>query len=141
MKTFPGSDLCYCLAARRGSRFITRIYDRHLAAVQLSFSQFSLLVLIYEHPGITLSTLAELMVMERTTLLRTIKPLRTGDWVMCEPQGAKKILAFTLSALGEVKFQEAHCAWADAQKELEQKIGQDAAVSLRNQTLSIVFPR
>jgi len=139
MIEIKGPDLCHCLAARRAARHMTRLYDRQLASAGLSTTQFSLLALVETHPGISVPDLAVRMVMERTTLLRAIKPMREQGWLLSEAQGAKFALAFTVSETGAAKLREAEPYWKAAQKELEAQAGRQRAVQLRNELLDFVF--
>jgi DNA-binding MarR family transcriptional regulator len=134
-----GPDLCHCLAARRSARFLTRLYDRHLAPSGLSISQFSILALVEVHPEISIATLADLMVMERTTLLRAIKPLREGGLLLCEARGTKALLALQLSAAGKEKMALVGPYWLAAQKEFEEQAGAERADTLRREALQVVF--
>ncbi|MFJ3485477.1 MarR family winged helix-turn-helix transcriptional regulator [Pseudomonas sp. NPDC090202] len=131
MKTLQGVNLCHCLAARRHARLLTRLYDRHLAAVNLSVSQFSILALIHQQPGILIAELADLMAMERTTLLRALKPLQSEGLLISEAEGARAAIRLTLSAQGRVKHDQAEVFWEAAQQEHEQTTGVEAATSLR----------
>lgn len=133
MKTFSGIDLCYCLAARRSARALTRLYDGHLAPCGLSISQFSLLAMLERHPGITVAHLADLMVMERTTLVRALKPLQTQGLIQSAASGARSSLELSLSTSGIAKLREAEPVWQAAQQEWEGRVGEEQAVSVRDQ--------
>jgi DNA-binding MarR family transcriptional regulator len=137
--SLTGPDLCHCLAARRSARYLTRFYDHHLAVSGLSASQFSTLALVEEHPGIYVVALAELMVMERTTLLRAVKSLRVDGLLLCEPRGSKLALEFTLSKAGKKKLLEAKPYWIAAQTEFEKHAGKERAANLRADILEVVF--
>lgn len=139
MLAIKGPDLCHCLAARRAARHMTRLYDRHLGTAGLSTSQFSLLALVETHPGISVPDLAVRMVMERTTLLRAIKPMREQGWLLSEALGAKAALAFTVSAAGAAKLRDAEPHWKAAQQEFEAQAGRQRASQLRNELLGLVF--
>lgn len=140
MTSLTGADLCHCLAARRSARYLTRCYDRHLAAAGLSTSQFSMLALVERQPGISIAELAALMVMERTTLLRALKPLREDGLLLTEAQGAKAALAYTLSAAGAKKLLQAEPCWIAAQQEFEANTGLQQARKLRQGLFDMVFP-
>ena len=137
MNEITGPDLCHCLAARRTARFFTRIYDRHMAEASLSVSQFSLLAMLEAQPGITISALADAMVMERTTLVRGLKPLQAEGLIDSRAEGPRSALRLFLNAAGEAKFREAEPYWQQAQEELEAELGQDRAVGIRASLLAI----
>lgn len=138
MNDIHGPDLCHCLAARRNARFLTRLYDRHLAAASLSISQFSLLAMLGTHPDISISELAELMVMERTTLVRALKPLQTAGLIHSRAEGVRSALRLGLSDAGMAKIKESEPFWLAAQAEYEAHIGTDRALSIRASLLRVV---
>lgn len=119
---------------------MTRLYDRHLAPVALSSSQFSLLAQIEAHPAIAVQDLAALMVMERTTLLRALKPLREQGLLTSPAQGGKAPLNFSLSAAGGGKLRQADPYWRAAHREFEAQTGTQRAAGLRRELLRVVFP-
>jgi DNA-binding MarR family transcriptional regulator len=135
MKTVHGPDLCHCHAARRHARLLTRLYDRHLSAVDISISQFSILALIEERPQILIAELAEAMVMERTTLVRALKPLQSEGYVASHAEGPRSAIRLSLSVKGMTKLKEAEPYWEAAQREREGQVGEDMAVSIRNTIL------
>jgi DNA-binding MarR family transcriptional regulator len=138
MKEITGPDLCHCLAARRNARYLTRLYDRHLAAANLSVSQFSLLAMLAEHPDISISALAEIMVMERTTLVRALKPLQSEGFINSRAEGPRSALRLSLSEAGKLKIKAAEPYWQSAQEELEEQMGRDRAMSIRASLLMVV---
>ena len=84
MATPNRSYLCYALAARKSARHLSRLYDSHLAPADLSVSQFSILRLLKEHGRLKITQLAQLLIMERTSLVRALKPLQASGWVVAE---------------------------------------------------------
>src|SRR5260370_12903597 len=63
---------CVCAALRRADRTITQIYDAILAPSGLHITQFTLLATLAEASPISINRLANLMVMDRTTLTRDL---------------------------------------------------------------------
>ncbi|MFK3795509.1 MULTISPECIES: MarR family winged helix-turn-helix transcriptional regulator [unclassified Pseudomonas] len=135
MKTRLNADLCHCFAARRHARLLTRLYDRHLAEAGISTSQFSILTVVQERPEILIAELAEVMVMERTTLVRALKPLQNEGLLLSHPAGPRGAIKLSLSAAGEAKRKEAAPLWQAAQHEREEQIGKERAVALRESIL------
>jgi DNA-binding MarR family transcriptional regulator len=128
MNPTQGTEICHCLAARRNARYLSRLYDRHLSAAGISISQFSVLVRIGERPGISISELAASMVMERTTLVRALKPLQGEGLIDSRPEGRRSALKFSLSAAGKRKVSDCGPFWEAAQKEYESIVGHRVAV-------------
>lgn len=124
-------DLCYCQAARRSARFLSRLYDRHLAPEGINIQQLSILSLVLRDPGILIADLADQMVMERTTLVRALKPLRKAGLLVSEPAGTGRSLALKASQKGQRKAASAVLLWREAQREFEALFGVAEATSLR----------
>jgi DNA-binding MarR family transcriptional regulator len=131
------SDVCYCQAGRRGARSMSRIYDRHLAPAGISISQFGILTQLEHEPNQSIVALAERMVMERTTLVRALKPLREAGWVASAPTGAGRTLALALSKQGREKVVEAMPLWRAAQQEFEQAFGAERGAKLRTELWAV----
>ena len=137
MSALEGPDLCYSLAARRSARFLARLYDRHIAPAGLTSSQFSILSLLERHPDISVAELARRMVMERTTLVRALRPLQEAGFVQSEAAGLGRALKLSASPAGLRKVAAARPAWEAAQAEFEAAFGHDRAARLRGDILDI----
>ena len=136
MSSSTNPEYCYCHASRCGARSLTRMYDRHLEPAGISISQFAILAILGKRPGMKSANLATRMVMERSTLVRALKPLRDAGFVQCETTGEGRSLALSLSPLGAEKFAEAMPLWIEAQKEFEESFGLRRAQKLRNEVLA-----
>ena len=129
---------CNGFATRQAARYITRLYERHLAAADVTSAQFSILVLLSEAPGMTMNELADAMVMERTSLVRAIKPMERDGWLKAA-RAAKdtRILVLSLTDAGESKLQEALPLWQKAQREFEAQVGSERAAQWRRDFLEL----
>lgn len=137
MTTSTGPDLCYALAARKKARYLTRLYDTRLAAAGLSVSQFSILTMLEAHQRLKLAELADLLIMERTSLLRALKPLQTAGCVVTERSGTGRTLDVRLSPAGLDKVAEATPLWLKAQADFEDEVGQQHAIRHREEVLAM----
>ncbi len=76
---------------RKASRAITRHYDHALARHGISTVQFAILRNIDRNGAPELSRLAEIMVMDRTSLYRALTPMVQRGWIaMGEARGKAK---------------------------------------------------
>jgi DNA-binding MarR family transcriptional regulator len=137
MATSSRPYLCYALAARKSARHLSRLYDSHLAPAGLSVSQFSILRLLKEHGRLKITELAEIMIMERTSLVRALKPLQASGWVVAERSDNGRAFDVTLSPSGTEKVGEAIPLWAEAQAAFEGEVGRDRAIRLRDGILEL----
>ena len=138
MKKLTHLELCNCFAARQAARHLTKQYERHLADAELTSAQFSILVALEEAGEMTMNELAKALVMDRTTLLRAIKPLQREDLLVSKPSvDDVRRLVFSLSAAGTRRLKKAMVLWTKAQQELEAVIGSGEAARLRRELFAL----
>ena len=127
------TELCYSLATRQFSRLLGRIYQKHLDPTSISAGDFAIMEFLSQNSEMTMNDLGDELVMERTTLVRTLRPLQTKGLVVTKPDPAEpRRLFISLTDLGEAKRQEALPHWERAQLEVEQLIGKPVAQQLRD---------
>ncbi len=129
---------CNCFAIRQAARFVSQLYERHYARAGITAAQFSLLVYIAEVGKAGMAEMAEAMVMDRTTLVRALKPLQRDGYVVSEPEGkGSRKLLLALSVIGQQKLSEAVECWHTAQAEYVELVGAECADELRQMLLTI----
>ena len=127
-----------CFAIRQAARYVSQIYDRHLANVGLTITQFSLLGRLKRTGPMTMKQMSDVMRMQRTTLVRTIQPLRRNGLVSSEALGAQgRALSIAITAAGEERFKAGREHWYAAQAEFEQRFGEQRAAALRSELFAI----
>jgi len=136
------AQACNCLALRQAARFVTQLYERHLAPVGVTPAQFSIMANLSHRPGLLMSELADRLVMDRTTLLRALKPLqRDGFVAAAASEHDARAHALHLTKLGERTFAQAKVAWQAAQDEFDAQFGRDRAKALRDELFSLTAER
>ncbi|MEM5433801.1 MarR family winged helix-turn-helix transcriptional regulator [Paraburkholderia diazotrophica] len=131
-------DDCNCFALRQAARYVTQIYERHLGQVGVTAAQFTILAKLARKRGLTMVELADTMVMERTTLVRALKPLQRDGLVLSEPSPHDgRTFRFSLSDAGKKTFEQAALAWRAAQDEFEGKFGRGRAKALRAELFNL----
>jgi DNA-binding MarR family transcriptional regulator len=127
-----------CFAIRQAARYVSHIYDKHLARVGLTTTQFSILTRLKRHGPLMASQLAEAMVMERTTMVRAIQPLQRDGLLASTPSEAdRRALSIRLTELGAQRLASAVAPWQAAQKEFEERFGKQRAASLRQELFAL----
>jgi DNA-binding MarR family transcriptional regulator len=135
-KTSPEHDDCFAL--RQATRYISQLYERHLSEVEITPTQFSILGALHAGVSLTMIELAQAMVMDRTTLVRALRPLMRGGLVANAPgQRSKGRLQLILTDVGRGKLLEAIAYWRAAQDEFERKFGAGEAARLRHELFRI----
>lgn len=141
MKTPSALTACNCFAVRQAARHVTKLYESYLAQVELTSAQFSILGALAEAGPLTMVDLASALGMDRTTLLRAMKPLQRESLLKSSAGAADpRQLVFTLTAAGERKVKEALPLWGKAQAAFEAQIGTREAANLRRSLLMLSTP-
>src|ERR1700737_3534165 len=81
MKSSSQLYACNCFATRQAARFITKMYESHLATVGLTSTQFSMLAFLDEAGEATMKDVCDMLVMERTSVVRALQPLERDGLV------------------------------------------------------------
>ncbi|TKC88398.1 MarR family transcriptional regulator [Trinickia terrae] len=127
-----------CFAIRQAARYVSHIYDRHLAQVGLTITQFSILLRLRRTSPQTASQLADSMVMDRTTLVRAIQPLQRDGLLSSAPsERDRRALSIRLTELGVQKLASAKIPWHAAQEEFEERFGAQRAALLRQELFAL----
>jgi len=111
----PRDEPCVCMTLRAATRSVTAAYDRAFRPRGLTTTQFATLCKIYNAGDVEHSALADLLEMDRTTLTRTLAPLKRMGLVE-ETRGAdRRRRVFRLTAAGEEKRSECMPLWDETQ--------------------------
>src|SRR5918996_5451194 len=113
---------CYCLAARRAARAITRLYEKKLRPHGLRATQFSILAALALKGPTPVNELAELLGLERTTLTRSAALLERNGWIAAAQSEDARKHPLRLTEAGRRKLEGAFPAWKEVQELVGQKI-------------------
>ena len=121
----PKLMACTCSRLRKVTRRVSQIYDRSLEGSGLTVTQYALLAYLQSYDGISIGALAEKMVMDPTSLTRTLRPLEREGLVVFKPSRSdRRMRALHLTAAGRRTFENAKPAWARTQRFIESVIGE-----------------
>ncbi|MFF3877722.1 MarR family winged helix-turn-helix transcriptional regulator [Streptomyces sp. NPDC001978] len=125
-------DSCNNLALRKAARYLGATYDKVLASVGLRATQFSILQKLSAHGEMTISSLADMIAMDRTTTASNLKPLAREGLVTVEPSAAdRRARIVTLTPDGLSRMKAALPLWRDMQARFEERFGADEAAQMR----------
>lgn len=116
---------CTCMRLRQAARAVTQLYDEALRPTGLRATQVSLLSVIAMRGPAEMKTLADVLVMDRTTLSRNIKPLISQGLVRVEAAEDRRSRPFVLTEKGRGKLEEVVPLWRAAQKRMAGGLGKD----------------
>lgn len=117
------AGFCACQKLRVASRKVTRIYDEALKAAAITPAQFTMLGYIGNSDAVSLTQLAEILGLERTTLTRNLKPLERDGLIDISPQGYRRSRSVSLSNKGLKALEIALPLWHEAQSSLKKQLG------------------
>lgn len=121
---------CTCLNLRRASKSLTDVYDQYLSDTKLSISQYSILRHIHELQPINVSDLSIALRLDRTTLVRTLKPLEEHVFIEDISKEGTRNRELRLTKDGEKLFLAAHEKWEMAQLDIAAYLGEEDAKKL-----------
>ncbi|KNZ43493.1 MarR family winged helix-turn-helix transcriptional regulator [Acetobacterium bakii] len=130
-------SVCNCLNMRRASLAITEIYDHYLKSCHLSVSQFSILKHVHAMEPVSVSELARGIRLDRTTLVRNLKPLEQQGLIHDMSQSGTRNRQLCLTVAGNDKLEKAHVYWNQAQDQIEAQLGQEDTQILQALLLKI----
>lgn len=117
---------CVCRNLRMTTRVTTQYYDQIFQSVELPATQFSLLVDISYRENATISELAEVLLMDQTTVTRNIEILRKKGYVnVNSDRNDSRRKCVSLSEEGAKKLNEAIPLWNEVQSIIEKEIGDE----------------
>ena len=125
------SSLCNCVNLRRAAHAVTAAYDKALEPSGVKISQFSILKYIRGMSPVSVSDLAKTMRLDRTTLVRNLKPLEASGLVEdSAPEGGRS-RRLALTDKGTKTLAQADALWKQAQLSLEEYLGKAELDTLR----------
>jgi DNA-binding MarR family transcriptional regulator len=124
---------CPALRVRQASRVLAKLYDDELAPFGLHSSQLPVLAAaaLFGDSGATMSKLAQAVLMDRTTLTRSIRPLERAGLlrVARSPDDARrKIVVITRS--GERTIQAIFPVWERVLRQIKKSLGAEMLTEL-----------
>lgn len=131
---------CSATAMRKASRRLTQFYDDALAPSCLRSTQFSILAELYQRAPAspTLGELAEILVLDRSTLGHNLRPLqRDGLLALVEDKHDARHRVILLSQKGKAKFRKAYPLWKAAQDRFAAIFGPSKAAELGEVLIAI----
>lgn len=115
---------CICTHLRRAARGVSRHYDEALEGFGINVAQFSLLRHVRRLDQPSISSLAEAMGLDRSTLGRNVKVLEAeGLLALAEGSDLRNRLV-VLTEQGKARLQAAEPGWEAAQRALVNNLGE-----------------
>jgi len=130
---------CTCFRLRKVTRQITQMYDSALAPLDITITQFSLLAYLFMRGEVSIGELAAEMLMDPTTLTRTLRPLERRRLVrISTARDDRRRRSVLVSDAGRAAFQEAVPLWRRAAAQTAEVLGSPRLAAL-NQALGLTL--
>jgi len=113
---------CTCFNLRKATRTVTQLFDEVMQPTGLRATQFTLLAAISSTGAVTIRRLSQVLVMDRTTLTRNLKPLETKRLVKIVPGEDRRTRTLTLTGKGRKTLEKAFPFWRQAQSEVIERL-------------------
>lgn len=114
---------CACFNVRKSARVLTKHYDDALHSLKLKPTQFTILAVLSSVDAITVTDLADYMILDRTTLSRNLRPLEKQGMINSNTGEDRRTRLISLSKKGLHKLEKAIPLWKQAQKEVSKYMG------------------
>ncbi len=131
------SGPCLCGTLRRASRLVTHVYDEFLRPVGLKVTQFSMLRAIEADAPLSVSELADRLLLERTSCTRNLGLLEKMGIVTLREGEDRRVKLVALSGHGKTVLRRAIPLWERAQEHVNNLFGVDNMPALVRQLIEI----
>ncbi|WP_054890939.1 MarR family winged helix-turn-helix transcriptional regulator [Pseudomonas parafulva] len=115
---------CICTHLRRAARGVSRHYDEALADFGINVAQFSLLRHLQRLDQPSITSLAEAMGLDRSTLGRNLRVLEADGLVTLGEGSDLRNRLVCLTGAGKACLAAAYPAWEQAQLQLVEHLGE-----------------
>lgn len=116
-------QVCACFNLRKTARAVTAMYEKTMKPSGLKATQFTLLAAARAVEPMTIKELAAVLVMDRTTLTRNLKPLEKQGLVTIEQGEDRRERYLSLTPDGRAALDRAYPLWEKAQEKMKRVLG------------------
>jgi len=114
---------CTLFAVRSVSRAVTQLYEEALAPAGLKATQLSILVATAARRSWTMSGLADVLNMDRTTLTRNTRPLQRKGLIRIGAGRDQRSSSVEITERGHAVLHRAYPLWRRTQRRLIARLG------------------
>ena len=114
---------CACGNVRRASRAITKFYDSAMEPSGLKITQFAMLRNIMVSGPLSAGELAQILRLERTTLIRNLKALQNERFIQDSTGNDARRRLIAITQKGRIAVEAAIPYWEKAQAKIKSHLG------------------
>ena len=128
-----GTESCACLNLRKAARAVTQLFDSALKPAKVRSTQFSLLVVVARLAPVPIGRLAQLLVIDRTTLTRSLYLMEKHGLVAISRRSSMRQKFVSLSPKGSKALENCLPLWREAQQSFVDQVGKQHWESMRRE--------
>src|SRR5438445_11397195 len=107
---------CVCFNLRRVTRAVTQFYDSEMRRHGIRPTQGSILSSLQAKDSWNMAELSDWLGMDRTTLVRNLRPLQRDGLVQISGGGRGRLVELAITAKGRKQIEKLAPAWKSAQR-------------------------
>lgn len=115
---------CVCFNLRWVTRAVTQFYDAEMRRHGIRPTQGSILAALQAKDSWNMAELSDWLGMERTTLVRNLRPLQRDGFVVATGGGRGNRVALTITTKGRKQVEALVPAWKSAQSAVVKTLGE-----------------
>ncbi len=112
-------DPCNVFALRRAARAASRQYAQVMKGCGLKHTQFTVLAILHRKGATSISLLAEIQGLERTSMSRTLNTMEKSGLISLSEEGWRRTREATITDAGRDKLLAALPLWREAQTQFK----------------------
>lgn len=118
------AENCVCFNLRRVTRAVTQFYDAEMRRHGIRPTQGSILASLMNKDRWNMAELTDWLGMERTTLVRNLRPLQRDGLVQINGGGRGNLVELSITSKGRKQFEKLTPAWKAAQCAVVKTLGE-----------------
>jgi DNA-binding MarR family transcriptional regulator len=118
------AENCVCFNLRRVTRLVTQFYDTEMRRHGIRPTQGTILASLQAKDSWTMADLSDWLGMERTTLVRNLRPLQRDGLVQASRGGRGRLVELAITAKGRKQIEKLTPAWKSAQSAAVKTLGE-----------------
>jgi DNA-binding MarR family transcriptional regulator len=117
------AENCVCFNLRWVTRVVTQFYDAEMRRYGIRPTQGSILLALQAKDSWTMAELSDWLGMDRTTLVRNLRPLQRDGLVQSGGGGRGRLVEVAITAKGRKQIEKLTPAWKSAQRAVVKTLG------------------
>ncbi len=122
---FGAMENCLCFNLRRVARAFTQFYVAELKRHGVLPTQSPILAALANRPAATMAELSDWLGMDRTTLVRNLRPLEREGLVKSSDRGRGHKVSLALTGKGRVRLEAFKTDWQKTQQKVVRTLGKE----------------